>query len=124
MTTQQSKLRTVVARVDEMPPGSMRLVPIGKFGVGVYNVDGKFSAIVNYCPHRGGPMCFGHLTGETTPGEKPYSIEYSRENELIKCPWHGWEFDLNSGDAVAASVKVRTYEVVIEDDNVVLIGVA
>ncbi|OUS83973.1 Rieske (2Fe-2S) protein [Rhodococcus sp. NCIMB 12038] len=122
MKTEKKQTRTVVARVEEMPPGSMCIVPVGKFGVGVYNINGEFSAIVNYCPHRGGPMCVGQLTGETKAGEKPYSLEYSREDEFIKCPWHGWEFDIATGKAVAAPVRVRTYEVVVEDGHVVLLG--
>jgi nitrite reductase/ring-hydroxylating ferredoxin subunit len=116
--------RTVVAKVEDFPPGSMVVVPAGKFGVGVYNIDGKLSAIANYCPHRGGPMCVGQLTGETTAGEEPYSSKFSRENEFIKCPWHGWEFELESGQAAAAKVKVRSYEVVVEDGYVILLGVA
>ncbi len=121
---QQRNLRTYVAAVEDMPPGTMRLVPVGKFGVGVYNVKGKFTAIANYCPHRGGPMCVGHLTGETSAGEKPYSQVFTRHDEFIKCPWHGWEYDLVSGEAVAARVRVRTYEVIVEDGNVILIGAA
>ena len=49
----------VVATVDEIPPGTHKLVPIGRHGVGVYNVNGTFYAIANYCPHEGGPLCSG-----------------------------------------------------------------
>lgn len=116
------KNRVIVARVAELPPGSMTVVPVGKFGVGVYNINGQYSAIANYCPHRGGPMCVGQLTGETTAGTEPYSQNFSRQNEFIKCPWHGWEFELASGQAAAAPVRVRTYEVIVEDGDVILLG--
>ena len=53
----------VVATVDEIPPGTHKLVPIGRHGVGVYNVNGTFYAIANYCPHEGGPLCSGRARG-------------------------------------------------------------
>ena len=53
----------VVATVDEIPPGTHKLVPIGRHGVGVYNVNGTFYAIANYCPHEGGPLCAGRTRG-------------------------------------------------------------
>ncbi len=49
----------VVATVDEIPPGTHKLVPIGRHGVGVYNVNGTFYAIANYCPARGRPVVLG-----------------------------------------------------------------
>ena len=53
----------VVATVDEIPSGTHKLVPIGRHGVGVYNVNGTFYAIANYCPHEGGPLCSGRTRG-------------------------------------------------------------
>ena len=63
----------IVATVDEIPPGKHKLVPIGRHGVGVYNVNGTFYAIANYCPHEGGPLCSGRARGrnvvdESVPG--------------------------------------------------------
>ena len=58
----------VVATVDEIPPGTHKLVPIGRHGVGVYNVNGTFYAIANYCPHEGGPLCSGRPRGRTGIG--------------------------------------------------------
>ncbi|WP_280416839.1 Rieske 2Fe-2S domain-containing protein, partial [Nocardia carnea] len=49
--------------MDEIPPGSSKVVPIGRHGVGVYNVNGTFYAIANYCPHEGGPLCSGPPPG-------------------------------------------------------------
>ena len=61
--------RHVVATVDEIPPGKHKLVPIGRHGVGVYNVHGTFYAIANYCPHQGGPLCSGRARGRTVVDE-------------------------------------------------------
>src|SRR5690242_20250361 len=55
----------IVATIAEIPSGTYKLVPIGRHGVGVYNVNGTFYAIANYCPHEGGPLCAGRTRGRT-----------------------------------------------------------
>ena len=55
--------RRFVCTLDELPPGGMKLVDVGKFGVGVYNVRGALYAIVNYCSHQGAPLCQGLIGG-------------------------------------------------------------
>ena len=55
--------RRFVCSLDELPPGGMKLVDVGKFGVGVYNVRGALYAIVNYCSHEGAPLCLGLIGG-------------------------------------------------------------
>src|SRR5262249_44383768 len=88
----------VVATVDEIPPGSSKVVPIGRHGVGVYNVNGTFYAIANYCPHEGGPLCSGRPRGRTVVDESvPGDSVMVRDNEFIYCPWHQWGFELATG---------------------------
>ena len=61
--------RRFVCSLDELPPGGMKLVDVGKFGVGVYNVRGALYAVVNYCSHEGAPLCLGLIggTNESAP---------------------------------------------------------
>ena len=63
----------VVATIDEIPPGTHKLVPIGRHGVGVYNVKGTFYAIANYCPHEGGPLCSGRVHGRSVVADQAAS---------------------------------------------------
>ena len=80
--------RHVVVTVQEIPPGSRKIVEVGGREIGVFNIDGAFYAVRNRCPHQGGPVCEGYLTGflkASVPGE--YS--YSRRGEILRCPWHG-----------------------------------
>jgi nitrite reductase/ring-hydroxylating ferredoxin subunit len=111
-----------VCLVDELPPGSMKLVPVGKFGVGVFNVDGRYYAITNYCPHAGGPLCLGRVQGTTEPRpDLAVRMAYVREGEILRCPWHQWEFEIATGRTVAKPEKrIRTYDVRIEDGAVIL----
>lgn len=121
--------RFVVGPAADIPPGSHTVVPVGKFGVGVYNVNGEYFAITNYCPHRGGPLCEGQMIGWAAPGEQPWQIEWTRPGEILRCPWHQWEFDLSTGSAMVYNqstrgYSIRTYPVLIEDGMVVLEGIA
>ena len=90
--------RRFVCSVDELPPGAMKLVDVGKFGVGVYNVHGSLYAIVNYCSHEGAPLCLGLIggTNEAAPDE-PDGLRRVRDGQIVRCPWHNWEFDVTTG---------------------------
>ncbi len=112
----------VVATVDEIPPGSSKVVPIGRHGVGVYNVGGTFYAIANYCPHEGGPLCAGRTRGRTVVDESvPGDSVMVRDNEFIYCPWHQWGFELATGTtAVKPEWSIRTYPVRVVGDDVLV----
>ena len=103
----------VVATVDEIPSGTHKLVPIGRHGVGVYNVNGTFYAIANYCPHEGGPLCSGRARGRNVVDESvPGDAVMVRDLEFIFCPWHQWGFELATGTtAVKPEWSIRTYPV-------------
>jgi nitrite reductase/ring-hydroxylating ferredoxin subunit len=105
----------VVATTDEIPPGQRKIVEIGGRSIGVFNVGGRYYALRNACPHAGAALCEGTLTGlvtSTAPGE--YS--YERAGEILRCPWHGWEFDVTTGRSWfdPARTRVRAYETTVE----------
>lgn len=112
----------VVATVDEIKPGEHKVVPIGRYGVGVYNVNGTFRAIANYCPHEGGPLCIGRVHGQTVlDPEAPGGAAEARKGEFIYCPWHQWGFELATGTtAVKPEWSIRTYPVRVDGQNVIV----
>ncbi|BCB82857.1 Rieske (2Fe-2S) protein [Phytohabitans suffuscus] len=112
----------VVATVDEIPPGQSKVVPIGRYGVGVYNVDGRFYAIANYCPHEGGPLCQGRTHGQSVVDEgRPGGAAEIRDGEFIYCPWHQWGFELATGTtAVKPEWSIRTYPVRVDGENIIV----
>ena len=69
--------------IEDLPPGSMKLVQAGKFGVGVYNIDGSLYAIANYCSHEGAPLCAGYVggTNEFAP-DTPGRLRRVREGRM------------------------------------------
>jgi nitrite reductase/ring-hydroxylating ferredoxin subunit len=110
----------VICSADEVQPGRRRIVEIAGQRIGLFNVDGRFYALHNHCPHRGGPLCEGPVCGTTLPTDH-YKFEYGREGELVRCAWHGWEFEIASGRALAdPRIRARTYPVRVEDGRVVI----
>lgn len=101
-----------VCRVDELPPGSRKRVQVKGRDVALFNVAGELFAILDRCPHAGASLCHGQLTGlMASAGPGDYRLE--REGEILRCPWHRWEFDLRTGKSCAEPnrIFVRTYAV-------------
>jgi 3-phenylpropionate/trans-cinnamate dioxygenase ferredoxin subunit len=102
----------IVATVDEIPAGKRKIVDVAGRSIGVFNVGGEFFAVLNRCPHQGGPLCLGNTHGFLrSAGVGEY--RYSRPGEVLRCPWHGWEYDLRTGQSWfdPGHVLVRRYEV-------------
>jgi 3-phenylpropionate/trans-cinnamate dioxygenase ferredoxin component len=91
-----------VAPVDELPPGSVKIVRAGQVAVGVYNLDGEYCAIEDRCSHDDGPLAEG---------------EFDPEERVVICPRHGSKFDICSGRPLSlpAYEPVETFPVVVED---------
>ena len=92
-----------VCRVDELPPGTMRVFQVGGEDITVANVDGAFHAIDDECTHKACSLGDGDLEGTN-----------------VVCPCHGSEFDVRTGEVVTppATRPVATYEVVVENGEV------
>ena len=101
-----------VCRVEELPPGQRKIVEINGKSIGVFNIDGNFHAIRNSCPHQLAPLCEGTVSGTTLPGAVG-EFNYGHEGCIIRCPWHGWEFDITTGRSVfnPRTTRVRHYKV-------------
>lgn len=116
-------MRFEVGLASEIPPGSTKMVyPFsGKPGIGVFNVAGSYYALRNHCPHMGAPLCKGVVTGTTTAQVAPdgrLELQWIREGEILKCPWHRWEFEIATGRTVFQSrSRAATYEVWFEDSS-------
>ena len=110
--------RYIVGKVSELPPGERKIVEVQGRSIGVFNVHGTYYALRNSCPHQGAPLCRGAITGMTVPS-KPGEYVWAREGEILRCPWHGWEFDVTSGRSVCNphKTRVKTYEVTVEKDE-------
>ncbi|MDP6554148.1 MAG: Rieske 2Fe-2S domain-containing protein [Pirellulaceae bacterium] len=93
---------TRVASTVEHPPGSNRELVVKDRIVAIFNVDGEFFALDGVCPHQGGPLGKGTVTGC-----------------IVTCPWHGWQFDVRNGQHQAsASLRHISFPVRVEGDEI------
>ena len=91
-----------VARVEDVPPGTVKAVTAGEEPIALANVDGSFYATQGKCRHLEGPLGEGKLDGC-----------------LLRCPWHGWTYDIRTGkNDFDLAIELRTYEVQVEDGEV------
>jgi nitrite reductase/ring-hydroxylating ferredoxin subunit len=109
-----SAQKHVVAEVGEIPLGGHKLVTVAGREIGVFFVDGEYFALRHRCPHQGGPLCNGRLlrvVESALPGEYAHGSE-----RLLQCPWHGWEFDIRTGQSWfdPERQRVRRYPVTVE----------
>ena len=108
--------RHVVATTDEIAPGQRKVVAVEGREIVIFNLAGDYVGILNRCPHQGGKLCDGVVTGHITSSE-PGRITYDRPGEIIRCPWHGWFFDLRTGQSWGEPerIKTRNYDVAVTD---------
>ena len=86
----------VIGKVEQIPPGNRKLVEIRGRQIAIFNLNGDFFGILDRCPHQGASLCKGQIVG-LVESEEPGEYKFSRQNEIIRCPWHGWEFDIRTG---------------------------
>jgi 3-phenylpropionate/trans-cinnamate dioxygenase ferredoxin subunit len=103
----------------DFPDGSSRLVEVGGRSIGIVRVGDDFFALRNVCPHQGAPIFKGGLLKGTMLPSHPDELVYGMESLVIRCPLHGWEFDVTSGNAVfgISSKRVVTYQVKVDNDT-------
>lgn len=87
--------------------------------IGLIRSNGTVYAVRNVCPHKRAPVCRGTLKGTMLPSD-PNTFVFGLENQVLQCPWHGWEFDLETGRTLCAgeTKKLTLYPVTIKDDEV------
>ncbi len=91
-----------VADLSDLAPGTCKTVQTNGKAVALFNVGGTVYALDNTCLHRGGPLGEGIL-----------------DAEVVTCPWHGWQYNVTSGQHVMnPSVKVATYPVQVEGNEI------
>jgi nitrite reductase/ring-hydroxylating ferredoxin subunit len=120
MSAEQKRHR--ICAVEDVDPGERVIKTVSDREIGVFNVDGEFHAVANYCVHAGGPICEGRLSGMVTGNAGEWERDWECDGEILSCPWHGWEFDIDSGEFLADSrYQLITYETEIESGTVYVV---
>jgi len=105
----------MVGELREFAEGGYRVLRVDDFEFGIFRQGGRLTAYENYCPHDGGPVCQGTLMNRVTErlDSERRSVGDDFADELhIVCPWHGYEYDVRTGEHPADSrLRLRSIEV-------------
>jgi nitrite reductase/ring-hydroxylating ferredoxin subunit len=92
-------------RAEDLPAGRSKTVELpDSHELALYNVGGEFYATENFCPHKGAPLAEGILC-----------------EHVVECSWHGWQFDVRTGECLTVPEKLKSYKVVVDEDGVIKI---
>jgi nitrite reductase/ring-hydroxylating ferredoxin subunit len=116
-----------IGKLSEFNDGDRRIVFLGDIEIGVFRHEGKFFAYSNYCLHQGGPVCEGLTIAKVEerlmPDKTSRGMYFSDTEMHFVCPWHGYEYDMKSGECVSdRRLKLRKYKVVEKGDDVYVIA--
>jgi nitrite reductase/ring-hydroxylating ferredoxin subunit len=91
-----------VARVDAIAPGTLHCARVDEQDIALARVDDQYYAFQGHCIHLQGPLCEGRLEGY-----------------VLSCPWHGWQYDVRTGEnEFDRGIQLETYPVKVEDGEV------
>lgn len=116
-----------VGRLSEFDNGTRQIVKVGNTEVGVFRHEGEFFAYSNYCLHQGGPACEGlmiakveeHLREDKTS----IGLFFSEKDLNFVCPWHGYEFELKTGECVGdRRLRLKKFDVVRRGDDIFVVA--
>ena len=117
----------LVGKSSEFKDGDRRIVIMGDLEIGVFRHEGKFYAYRNLCVHQGGPACEGLIIAKVEerilPDKTSRGLYFSDSEMHFVCPWHGYEYDLKTGECVAdRRLRLRKYDVIERGDEVYVVA--
>jgi nitrite reductase/ring-hydroxylating ferredoxin subunit len=116
-----------VGKLSEFEDGDRRIVFVGDNEIGVFRHEGQFYAYSNFCLHQGGPACEGLTIAKVEerimPDKTSRGMYFSDTEMHFVCPWHGYEYDMKTGECVSdRRLKLRQYKVVEKEDGVYVVA--
>ena len=122
MSGKRETKQVEVGKADDFPVGKFKIVTIEGREIGIARLaNGEFRAVRNHCPHKGAPVCKGFISGTALPSA-PGELVYGHDGEVLVCPWHGYEFDLNTGIQMyqGDASKLLMYPAQLQGDSVMV----
>jgi len=116
-----------VCRGDEVLMNRVKLIEVDGVEIGLVRTGAFVVAFENVCPHQGGPVCYGEVLGQVEivlDGEKRIVGErFSDEHLNLICPWHGWSFDVRTGECITdRKVRLRRWSAEERNGLVYVLG--
>lgn len=115
----------IVTNADELEDGNRIVAELEGREVGVFNVDGEYYAYTSWCAHQSGPVCEGSIGGTMEAEFDPETLEtdfrWGREGNVLRCPWHEWEYDIVSGECLShPDIRLPSHDVRVDDGKIVV----
>ncbi len=106
--------------VDEFVLNRFRVVDTPAGAIGVVRTTDGFYAVLNRCPHMGAPVCVGTDLTTSTVASRPFEYRLAHEDRVVRCPWHRWEFRVDTGESIGNTTKARLlrFPVIVEGAEV------
>ena len=109
----------IVCEAAKLDDGDRIIVDLEGREIAIFNLDGEYRAYLNWCAHQGGPICEGTVTGRVEASFDRETLEtdyeWTADDRTLVCPWHDWEFDLETGDCRSSDAVLPAYPVWVED---------
>jgi nitrite reductase/ring-hydroxylating ferredoxin subunit len=117
----------LIGKASEFKDGDRRIVFVGDHEIGVFRDRGEFFAYSNTCVHQSGPACEGLIIAKVEERLRPdmtsQGLYFSETETHFVCPWHGYEYDLRTGEFVGdRKKKLRKYNVVQKGDDLYVVA--
>lgn len=118
--SEERRQRRPVGEAD-IPDGGRKQVTVDGRAICVLREGDEYFALRSTCPHQGADLCGGTLSGSMLPS-RPQEYTYGLARHVLRCPWHGWEFDITTGGSLfdPARMRVRTYPVLVHEGQIYL----
>jgi nitrite reductase/ring-hydroxylating ferredoxin subunit len=115
--------RHVVAKAGEIAVGTCKLVTVAGREIGLFNLAGEYYAVLSKCPHEGASLCKGKIV-RPVESDEPGQYRVIEGREMIRCPWHGYQFDIRTGQSWCDpdNIALRRYAVSVEAGDQILKG--
>lgn len=115
-----------VCKSSEFKDGERQIIRIGDDEIGVFKHEGEFFAYSNYCVHQGGPACEGLIIARVEErlrhDKTSMGLFFSEKEMSFACPWHGYEYDMRTGQHIAdRRVRLRKYPVLQKGEDIYVV---
>lgn len=109
-----------VGHIDDIPSGQRLILDVNHRSIGIFNIQGELYALKNSCIHDQAPVCLGEVSGTYLPSA-PDEYIFGMEGQVLRCPWHGWEFDIKTGQTLFdPNTKLVSYPVTLENGRILI----
>ncbi len=116
----------LVGKASDIKEGDRKIVTAGKREIGIFHKGGAFFAYSNTCLHQGGPACEGMLINnvvDVIDKDRLYQGQTYGDEMHFVCPWHGYEYDLKTGECIGdRKLKLRKYDVVKRGEEIYVVA--